>query len=83
LKRERRFWPLAGGSALLGAGQLQWSPLVQKQIALVEFNLSWHPHPPGELTNAPFLHLQWIYVCEAMFLSRQPGSGQTQRKLTK
>ena len=40
-------WPMAGGDALLGAGQLQWSPLDEKQIALVEFNLSWSPHPPG------------------------------------
>jgi hypothetical protein len=45
-------WPLAGGSALLGAGQLQWSPLSPKQIALEEFNLSWSPHPPGSGTAA-------------------------------
>ena len=38
-------WPLAGGGDLLGAGQLQWSPAQAKQVVLVEFNLSWYPHP--------------------------------------
>ena len=29
---------------------MQWSPRTPKQIALVEFNLSWSPHPPGNGT---------------------------------
>jgi len=49
-------WPLAGGATLMGGGQLAWNPaggagdMAHKEIAIVEFNVSWEPHPPSNST---------------------------------